>query len=261
MKPDAYLKLYPGDWLRDTMQLDATSTGAYFLLILAHRGKLGIQSDDQTLRTIARVRESDWARVKAQIEHYFHIENGLWINNRSVEDWNRDCAEYKAACARTNAATLARKHNVTSNVTKIVTTHQSESESESVHSSERVKGAESNIPTITEVKAYASMHGVKPETAESLFDYYHGNNLWQNKHGKLINWKHKLISWATINRGQQNGKAYSSNSRNHTENSRNAGTSKPVTSVAEVVRRRQAQTMARQVAETANNSQLPLGGT
>ena len=106
MKPDAYLKLYPGDWLKDTLHLDATATGAYFLLILAHRGKPGVPSSDSALKVIARVRDQDWMRVKGEIKPFFTEKDGLWVNKRCLEDWKRDCEDYQyqldqAARART----------------------------------------------------------------------------------------------------------------------------------------------------------------
>lgn len=51
------------------------------------------------------------------------------------------------------------------------------------------------------------------------------------------------------------------NNGNQHENSRNAGTAKPVNSTAEAARRLQAKTMVGQVAKTENSPQLPLGNT
>jgi hypothetical protein len=56
------------------------------------------------------------------------------------------------------------------------------------------------FPTLTEVKAIASMRGVSPDSAARFFEYHNDNNLWLNKHGILINWQSKLVSWGTKDR-------------------------------------------------------------
>jgi uncharacterized protein YdaU (DUF1376 family) len=157
MKPIAFWKFYPGDWLRDTMHLDATSTGAYVLLLIAHRGKPGIPSDDLTLRTISRVREADWGRVKAQLAEFFKDTGGLWVNNRCIEDWDRDCAAYDAEVARAKAGAQARwkdhtkecSSNATSNASGNAQAmlEQSESESESESDLKRL-----NVERITRAR-------------------------------------------------------------------------------------------------------------
>ena len=65
--------------------------------------------------------------------------------------------------------------------------------------------AEAAIPTWDEVKALASMRAVPEASAKSFFDHHEGNQLWVNQFGKLINWQHKLTSWAASDR--QNPKA------------------------------------------------------
>ena len=59
---------------------------------------------------------------------------------------------------------------------------------------------EANLPTWNEVKSFAEMHAIKPESAKSFFDHHEGNQLWVNQHGRLINWKHKIVTWATNDR-------------------------------------------------------------
>lgn len=59
---------------------------------------------------------------------------------------------------------------------------------------------EAEIPTFDEVKAVAAMRAVPFESAKSFFDHHQGNNLWLNPHGRLIDWRHKLTSWAARDR-------------------------------------------------------------
>lgn len=56
------------------------------------------------------------------------------------------------------------------------------------------------MPTWDEVKALASMRAVPEASAKSFFDHHEGNGLWLNQFGKLINWQHKLTTWAASDR-------------------------------------------------------------
>lgn len=109
MKPfEAWIPIYPGDWIRDTMHLDATCNGAYWFLILAHWGKPGIPSDDKLLRSICRVGDSQWDAVKGILKQFFFERDGLWINKRCCEEFEKARSSYQKQCERTKRATLAR---------------------------------------------------------------------------------------------------------------------------------------------------------
>jgi len=60
--------------------------------------------------------------------------------------------------------------------------------------------ADANLPTWEDVKAEAAIRAVPESSAKTFFDHHEGNQLWTNQHGKLINWKHKLISWSANDR-------------------------------------------------------------
>lgn len=65
-------------------------------------------------------------------------------------------------------------------------------------------------PTIEEVMREAEMRGIPREHATSFFEYNEGQQLWQNRNGKPINWRMSLKSWSerrrTMKPGQTNGK-------------------------------------------------------
>lgn len=65
-----------------------------------------------------------------------------------------------------------------------------------------IERVEAEIPSLTEIKAYASMHGIKPEQAQAFYDHNEGNQLWVNRHGVAVNWKHKLTVWAANDRAK-----------------------------------------------------------
>jgi hypothetical protein len=90
-----------------------------------------------------------------------------------------------------------------------------------------------NVPTWDEVKQLAQMRGVPEASAKTFFDHHEGNSLWINQHGKLINWQHKLTSWATTDRQPKPNHASRSTNQPTTPN-RNAGTfnDKPLSAAA-----------------------------
>jgi hypothetical protein len=67
---------------------------------------------------------------------------------------------------------------------------------------------EVNIPTLKEVTEYGAIHGKGPEECKAMFDWFEGENAWASRHGRLINWKHKLMSrkWETKNGNSNSSK-------------------------------------------------------
>lgn len=82
-RPDTWMPLYWGDYLRDTMHLRAEAHGAYLLLI-GHYWTSGapLPDDDEHLAAVARLDRRDWLRHRTTIQRFFHIENGAWRHKR-----------------------------------------------------------------------------------------------------------------------------------------------------------------------------------
>jgi len=150
-KPNAYMKIYWGDLLKDTPHLDAEGFGSYVLLLGAYWCRGGpLPDDDQFLRNVARCPTEHWMRMKGRLAEFFHVEAGLWKHKRVEKELAAAEEEYRLQCERTKSATEARQRNVerndqrnvdvtstvTKDVTTIVTITQSESESESESKSE-----------------------------------------------------------------------------------------------------------------------------
>jgi hypothetical protein len=72
---------------------------------------------------------------------------------------------------------------------------EAEGEAEALQATTTPPLPDAGIPTLKEVTTYGEMHGVKPEVAEKFYSYTEGNQLWLNRHGRMINWKQKLVDW------------------------------------------------------------------
>ena len=71
---------------------------------------------------------------------------------------------------------------------------------------ESVESSDASLPTLEEVNTEASLRGVLAGSAKGFFDYHTDNNLWLNRHGKLINWRTKLVTWGFKDREKNQGK-------------------------------------------------------
>jgi len=72
-------------FLRDTLDLEADEFGAYHLLLYAmwSRESCDLPDDDRKLCRIARSSPQIWKRrIRASLERFFDVENGLWISKR-----------------------------------------------------------------------------------------------------------------------------------------------------------------------------------
>ena len=96
-KPDTWMPIYWGDYLRDTNHLSASEHGAYLLLI-AHYWTTGspIPSDDKRLSRIARMSPREWKRSKNVISEFFEIEGGLWFHGRVQQELDKAVSKTEA---------------------------------------------------------------------------------------------------------------------------------------------------------------------
>lgn len=63
-----------------------------------------------------------------------------------------------------------------------------------------VTGVDASVPSLQEVIEAGSITGVLEESCRKFFDHYQGNNLWLNRHGRLVDWRHLLVSWGVRDR-------------------------------------------------------------
>lgn len=82
-RPDTWMPLYWGDYLRDTGHLSAAEHGAYLLLI-GHYWTTGkrLPDNDTMLARVARMTAKEWKAARPIIAPFFKIEDGLWGHGR-----------------------------------------------------------------------------------------------------------------------------------------------------------------------------------
>lgn len=68
-----YMKLFLGDYTRDTGHLTCMQHGAYLLLMIHYWATGGLPDDDQLLANITRMRIEDWRRYhRSVLQGLFH---------------------------------------------------------------------------------------------------------------------------------------------------------------------------------------------
>lgn len=81
-KPDTYMPLVIGDYLKDTMHLEAAEHGAYLLAIMHYWANGPLPDDDRKLAAICRVPRGDWPAVRETLAPFFQIDAGAWRHKR-----------------------------------------------------------------------------------------------------------------------------------------------------------------------------------
>jgi uncharacterized protein YdaU (DUF1376 family) len=108
-KADAWMPLWIGAYLADTLHLTTLQHGAYLLLLMAYwRERSALPDDDEQLRSIAKLERSEWKRLRPVLAKFFRVGDGHWWHKRvekemaAAEDRSSKAAEkaLKAARAR-----------------------------------------------------------------------------------------------------------------------------------------------------------------
>lgn len=109
-RPDTWMPMYWGDYLKDTSHLSTTEHGAYLLLI-GHYWSSGqpLPDDDAQLRRIAKVEGgAQWKRLRPVLAAFFHVGAGLWRHGRIEGELSEASKRSKKAKTRAKKAADAR---------------------------------------------------------------------------------------------------------------------------------------------------------
>lgn len=216
MKPDIYMPLIIGDWLKDTGHLDATCQGAYFLLILHHWGKPGVPADPESLMNMTKVRPTDWARVHGLIRPFFTEEGGMWIHGNCVELYQSTATAYNARVnGGKEGADRRWKDRIPNNPpmgndkqpiatekgshsdTQYYTESESESDSPKGEGEPPAHAPEKKAfkkPTLEECREHAILSGLPDSEAERFWNYYESNG-WRVGRNPMKSWVSAMANW------------------------------------------------------------------
>jgi len=109
-KPDTYMPLVIGDYLKDTMHLTAQEHGAYLLAIMNYWTSGPLPDDDRKLAAICRVERADWPGVRETLSAFFQIADGVWRHKRVDEELARaqNLIDQSVRGGKTRASKAAR---------------------------------------------------------------------------------------------------------------------------------------------------------
>ena len=109
-KPDTWMPLVIGDYLKDTGRLTTEQHGAYLLLIMDYWVNGPPADDDSDLASITKMDLKAWRKTRDKLAKFFRIEGGVWLHKRverELADWSerkRKYTERAAAGGRAKAA-------------------------------------------------------------------------------------------------------------------------------------------------------------
>lgn len=118
-KPDAWMPLYPGDYLADTRRLTLEQHGAYLLLILDYWRNGPPPDDEATLARIVGCTVAVWKRICGGIRPMFYVDGGVLRHKRIDAELMSATERKDKARAKAELAAAKRWGNATSNAPSI----------------------------------------------------------------------------------------------------------------------------------------------
>ena len=108
-KVDAWMPLWIGAYLADTMTLTTQQHGAYLLLLFAYwRNRGPLPDDDEDLASIVKSSADEWKRLRCKLERFFVIEAGEWRHKRADDELRRAQDHRAKASAKAKKAAEAK---------------------------------------------------------------------------------------------------------------------------------------------------------
>ena len=111
-KPDTWMPLVIGDYLKDTTRLTTEQHGAYLLLIMSYWVEGPPADDDEELAATTRLDARAWKKSRDKLLRFFRIEDGRWRHKRideELERWATKKAAYSARAAAGGRAKAAKR--------------------------------------------------------------------------------------------------------------------------------------------------------
>jgi uncharacterized protein YdaU (DUF1376 family) len=174
-RPDTWMPLYIGDYLRKTMHLTIAQHGAYLMLIMACWCEGGtLPDDDEHLAAICRVPVARWRKLRPAMMRFFEIDETGWHNSRvskelaKAEDITTQRRNAGHASAAAKAQQTANK-TATDVATPVVTNGQQNPRPSQSHTqSSSLRSEDYSEPLRASGSARAPP--MPPDGAKSLWD-------------------------------------------------------------------------------------------
>lgn len=108
-KVDAWMPLWIGSYLADTMALSRDSHGGYLLLLFAYwRNKGPLPDDDDDLAGITKATPAEWKKLRPRLARFFDIADGYWSHGRADKELKKAGMLKAAAVSKARAGAEAR---------------------------------------------------------------------------------------------------------------------------------------------------------
>lgn len=108
-KVDAWMPLWIGSYLADTMHLTRDQHGGYLLLLFAYwRNKGPLADDPEDLASIARATPAEWKKLGPRLARFFTVADGYWAHTRADKELEAAGLRRAAASSKAKAAAEAR---------------------------------------------------------------------------------------------------------------------------------------------------------
>jgi uncharacterized protein YdaU (DUF1376 family) len=116
IKTDAWMPLWIGAYLADTMHLSRDEHGGYLLLIMAYwRSGFPLPDDDKKLAAITRSSAKEWKDLRKVLVEFFVCSDGVWTHKRIEQELTDAGNKKDASVSKAKAAAKARWNKPTSN--------------------------------------------------------------------------------------------------------------------------------------------------
>jgi uncharacterized protein YdaU (DUF1376 family) len=103
-KVDAWMPLWIGSYLADTMHLSRDSHGGYLLLLFAYwRNKGPLPDDDEDLAGITKAAPQEWKKLRPKLAKFFTVADGVWTHGRADRELVKAGVHKAAAVKRASA--------------------------------------------------------------------------------------------------------------------------------------------------------------
>jgi uncharacterized protein YdaU (DUF1376 family) len=108
-KVDAWMPLWIGSYLADTMKLTTIQHGAYLLLLIAYWRERGpLNDDDEELASTVKASPKDWRALRPKLEGFFLVDGGKWRHGRADQELAKALEHKAAAVTKAKAGADAR---------------------------------------------------------------------------------------------------------------------------------------------------------